>query len=129
MYYGHFFKWYKFIIKSNKNYDFISAIKRIANRNSITEFEVYSNSKKYENVEYTDANYSDGRILRNIPKIINNIPILTSWLFLWPTSLVIFILGDLIWNMFHNFATMVANWFSSIYSGITNYALSKLLNK
>lgn len=99
-----FFKWYKYVSKE---------VARYAQNKSY-----YFKEDGALKPEYT----TDLKIYWHYDK-------LSTWIFCWPTSVVLYILGDFLFNLISNVTQIITNTFKKVYDKITESAINKVSKK
>ena len=63
---------------------------------------------------------ADKQYLRRRLKINSNLGKISNWIVCWPPSIIVYIVGDLIRDIYKNVTTFIINKCAAIYEGITN---------
>lgn len=61
--------------------------------------------------------------------ISNNLGKVSTWVMCWPTSIIVYLLGDFLINIFKNVTELVTSTCRAVYENITNYVLNKKKKK
>lgn len=51
---------------------------------------------------------------------------IATWIFCWPTSVIIYFIGDFLYNFIKNATDFIINRFKQVYEKITNYAINSI---
>lgn len=61
--------------------------------------------------------------------ISHNLGKLSTWIMCWPTSVIVYLLGDFLINIFRNITNIVTSICHTVYDNITNYVVNKKKQK
>lgn len=114
-----FFKWYKLV---TSDVGLIQKIKIGAEMHEISPIEYYRNVM----LPIVPANYNTEatRLLRKmIPSVWDNLPSIISWWICWPTSVLIYLFADALYDLTYSMVKKL----EKAYKAITNYAIMKVL--
>ena len=116
-----FFKWYRFVILGKAGNGFIGELKWWAEKENMNPLDFYLK------LNISHPGYRP--IMDMMPKMSSYFNELVNWVFLWPTSLVMWFVGDFVWNLFDYIAKAIYRMFGQIYDNITRYAVTRILGK
>lgn len=74
----------------------------------------------YKLKQTTGPTEADKKYLRSRLKVKSNIGKISNWIVCWPTSVIIYVVGDLIRDIYKNVTTYIINKCKAVYESITN---------
>lgn len=74
----------------------------------------------YKLKQITGPSEADKKYLKSRVKIKSNLGKISNWIVCWPPSIIVYIIGDLIRDIYKNVTTFIINKCAAIYEGITN---------